>query len=138
MQWQRGHSGNPRGRPPNASRLDVRALARQHGSAAFEKLVAFMDHADPRVAVRACEAVLDRAYGKPGPELLQAAEQHGFTVVLRQYVLGAPGPVPPTPVAPVIDGEPIGAGEPLARAEAAPVRVRVKHFPELPPRDATG
>jgi hypothetical protein len=44
------------------------------------------DHPDPRVAVRACEAILDRAYGRHGPELFQAAEQHGFTVVLCQYV----------------------------------------------------
>jgi hypothetical protein len=71
--WPKGVSGNPRGRPRKDVRLhDVRALARQHGPDVLQKLVAFMDHKDPRVAVRACEAILDRAYGRPAPEVVAA------------------------------------------------------------------
>jgi hypothetical protein len=75
----------------------VRALARQHGPEALQKLVAFMDHEDPRVAVRACEAILDRAYGRPAPEVVAA-----FTgpVLIRWHEASAeppPKPVPPLP-----------------------------------------
>lgn len=57
-----GQSGNPRGRPKIDP--DVRGLARRHAPDALAKLIALMSHPRPEIALRACEAVLDRAYGK--------------------------------------------------------------------------
>jgi uncharacterized protein DUF5681 len=57
-----GQSGNPRGRPKIDP--DVRNLARRHAPDALAKLIALMSHPRPEIALRACEAVLDRAYGK--------------------------------------------------------------------------
>jgi len=42
----------------------VRGLARRHAPDALAKLIALMSHPRPEIALRACEAVLDRAYGK--------------------------------------------------------------------------
>ena len=61
--FQKGRSGNPGGRPKAEG--EVRELARQRGPEAFDKLCSLMDSANPTVALRACEAVLDRAYGRP-------------------------------------------------------------------------
>ena len=118
--FSKGVSGNPKGRPP--LRHDVRTLARRHGLEALQVLVDLMHDADPRVRVRAAEAVLDRAYGRPAPELVHAAQQGGVTVVLQQYV---PGPVAHPPRA---------LGEPAPPAED--VRVRMEQFGESPPADA--
>jgi len=45
---------------------DIRALAQEAGPRAIKRLIALMDDDSPRIAVIACQAVLDRAYGKPG------------------------------------------------------------------------
>ncbi len=134
--WPKGVSGNPRGRPRKAVVHDVRALARQHAPEALQILVTLMHHEDPRVAVRAAEAVLDRAYGSPRPELVDGAEPGGFTIVLRQYVLGPNGSAPgaPPPVVLSVENEApaalaLDAPEPLAAA----VQVRLKHFTDGPP-----
>jgi len=60
--FQKGQSGNPGGRPKAES--EVRELAQQHGPAAVNRLVALMNSRNERVAVAACQAVLDRGYGK--------------------------------------------------------------------------
>jgi hypothetical protein len=60
--WKKGESGNPGGRPKVAG--EVRELARQHGHAAIERLVRLMYSKNESVAVRACEALLDRGYGR--------------------------------------------------------------------------
>ncbi len=131
-------SGNPRGRPPKAVVHDVRALARQHAPEALRILVTLMCNEDPRVAVRAAEAVLNRAYGSPRPELVDAAAPGGFTIVLRQYVLGPTGRAPnaPPPVVLSVDTEAPASHAPLAldapEPIAAEVRVRVTHFTERP------
>ena len=57
-----GQSGNPGGRPVVAK--EVRELAQQHAPAAIERLVELMHGDNPAVAVRAAEALLDRAVGK--------------------------------------------------------------------------
>lgn len=61
MAFKKGQSGNPGGRPKAA--YDVQALARQHTEAAIRTLVDAL--ADPKTAVSAATALLDRGYGKP-------------------------------------------------------------------------
>ena len=63
-------------------------LARQRGRAAFERLCELMDSDNEMVALRACEAVLDRAYGRPR----QAVEVAGEAAPLGVIVVPAPRP----------------------------------------------
>lgn len=60
--FQKGRSGNPHGRPKVEG--EVRTLAQKHGRAALERLVELMNSENERVAVVACQTILDRAYGK--------------------------------------------------------------------------
>ena len=61
--FEKGKSGNPGGRPKIAS--DIRALAREHGPTAFEKLLALLDSEDERIVLQASAEIMNRAYGKP-------------------------------------------------------------------------
>lgn len=64
--FQKGKSGNPGGRPAITS--EVRELARNSAPKAFERIVKLVNDKNPRIALAASNAVLDRAYGKPSPE----------------------------------------------------------------------
>lgn len=68
MPFVKGSSGNPGGRP--AVVKEVRELAQRYAPAAIERLAELVKDPDGRVAVAACNALLDRAIGKP----LQAVE----------------------------------------------------------------
>lgn len=63
MPFEKGQSGNPGGRPKEDA--EVKALARQHGPAAIQKLAALMECGSPRTEAAAAIALLDRGYGKP-------------------------------------------------------------------------
>lgn len=78
--WKRGQSGNPGGRPKVVA--EIRELARQHGYEAIRRLVALMHSKNESVAVRACEALLDRGYGRTvqGVELSAGAMSARFRV----------------------------------------------------------
>ena len=73
MPFEKGKSGNPGGRPKEVA--EVRELAKKHGPAAIKRLVALMDSENERTAVAACQALLDRGYGKP-----PASIEHSGTV----------------------------------------------------------
>jgi len=66
-QFRPGQSGNPGGRPRTVH--EVRELAQQHAPHAIARLAELMDSPDPRVAVAASSAMLDRAVGRPSQEL---------------------------------------------------------------------
>lgn len=63
MPFAKGISGNPGGRPKEVA--EVRELAKEHGPAAIKRLVKLMASDNERTAVAACQALLDRGYGKP-------------------------------------------------------------------------
>lgn len=70
-QFLPGNTGNPGG-VPNGS-ADVRALARTLTTEAIHRLAYWMRSDDARASVPACNALLDRGWGKPA----QAVEVTG-------------------------------------------------------------
>lgn len=72
--WKRGQSGDPGGRPKKTPELRVvEELARQASPMAIQRLVHWMNCDDPSASVKACQAILDRAWGRPA----QAIEHSG-------------------------------------------------------------
>jgi len=63
MKFKKGQSGNPGGRPKENA--EVKELAREYGEAAVARLAQLMKSKNERVAVAACQVLLDRGYGKP-------------------------------------------------------------------------
>ncbi len=63
MPFKKGESGNPGGRPKEDA--EIKELARQHGSAAIEKLAEHLNGEDAKLAQAAAIALLDRGFGKP-------------------------------------------------------------------------
>jgi hypothetical protein len=64
MRFEKGHSGNPGGRPKAYGEL--RDLARQHTDLALQTLVEIAAHGENESArVTAASALLDRGWGKP-------------------------------------------------------------------------
>ena len=61
--WQPGQSGNPSGHGGEYG--EVLRLARSLSLRAVERLGELLESPDERVAVIACNAILDRAHGKP-------------------------------------------------------------------------
>lgn len=65
-QFKQGKSGNPGGRPTLAP--EVRSLAQKQAPEAFKRICELVGDDDPRIAISACNVVLERAYGKPATE----------------------------------------------------------------------
>lgn len=61
--WQPGQSGNPSGHSGEYG--EAMRLARQAAPDAVRRLTELMQSEDERVAAVACNAILDRAFGKP-------------------------------------------------------------------------
>lgn len=63
--FQKGQSGNPRGRPKQSG--EMRALARRHTASALATLIEIALRGSSESArVAAANALLDRGWGKPG------------------------------------------------------------------------
>jgi len=74
--WQPGQSGNPSG---HSGEYGVAIkLARRAAPKAMRRLIELMDSEDERVASVACNAILDRAFGRP-----RAAEEAKDDFVAR-------------------------------------------------------
>jgi hypothetical protein len=66
MPFARGQSGNPGGRPKMTPELrEVEDLARKASPAAVKRLVEWMNSDNARASVAACNAILDRGFGRP-------------------------------------------------------------------------
>jgi hypothetical protein len=63
MAFVKGQSGNPGGRPKEDA--DLKALAREHSAEAIKRLAEWMRSDNPKASVSACNALLDRGFGKP-------------------------------------------------------------------------
>lgn len=75
MPFAPGQSGNPGGRKPDdAETKEVKALARQHSKAALLRLVEWMSSDNPKASVSACNALLDRGFGKPAQAIIGGGE----------------------------------------------------------------
>jgi hypothetical protein len=85
-QFLKGCSGNPGGRPK--VERDIRELAREHGPDAIKRLVQLMHSRNERIAVAACGAILDRAYGR-APQAVQLDADVGFRGSALLAVLAA-------------------------------------------------
>ncbi len=62
-QFKPGQSGNPGGRPKMPE--DMRQMLREAGPELARKLLAYTEHANPKIAMWAITEALNRAYGKP-------------------------------------------------------------------------
>jgi hypothetical protein len=60
--FKRGVSGNPNGKPKIYA--EMVKLARSHSTEALEKLVTIMRGRSPKLALKAAELILDRAWGR--------------------------------------------------------------------------
>jgi hypothetical protein len=61
--FAKGVSGNPSGRAKLSPEL--RAMLQDNSEKAIKAIVRFVDDADPRIALKAAELLLDRNFGKP-------------------------------------------------------------------------
>lgn len=78
MPFKKGQSGNPSGRPKEDP--EVKALARKYSKEAIECLRKWMRSND-RAAIRAAQAILDRAWGRPAQEV-EVSGKSGAPIVL--------------------------------------------------------
>jgi len=84
--FRKGQTGNPNGRPRKTPEVrEVEELCKELGPMAVERLAHWARSKDPAASVRACQAILDRGFGK-------AAQPVDSDVTVRM-VVNAPQPI---------------------------------------------
>jgi hypothetical protein len=69
---------------PNKATAEIKALAQEYGAEAIETLANALRSSDPKVAIMAANALLDRGYGKPAQTIAGDPEkplEHNVGVV---------------------------------------------------------
>jgi hypothetical protein len=77
--WQKGQSGNPKGRPRASE--DLPALCRQYTAEAVQRLVQIMRSEDDDRALRAVQQLLDRGWGRPITPIVDETEGTSLTLL---------------------------------------------------------
>jgi hypothetical protein len=114
--WPRGQSGNPSGYGTVGEYHRTVSLARQHSAEAMSKLIELIDHDDPRIAMLASQAVLERAWGRVKEADPNASQPrsvidlsrlapHELEILMRLAKTGAIRPATDDPVGTVRDAE---------------------------------
>lgn len=86
MTFVKGVSGNPGGRKSEKALKEVKDLAKKHTKAAISKLVEWMESDNAKASVAACNALLDRAHGKP-PQAVELAGKDGKAININVNLL---------------------------------------------------
>ena len=71
--FQKGESGNPKGRPP--AEYDLAGICREHAPEAVKRLLAIIRDPDPKVALPATIYLLNRGFGMPPAKIEGIAPQ---------------------------------------------------------------
>jgi hypothetical protein len=79
--FPKGTSGNPGGRPKDEA--NVRELAKELSAEAVERLASWMRSENPKASVSACNAILDRAFGRPAQSLTNADGTGPAELIIR-------------------------------------------------------
>lgn len=84
MAWEKGKSGNPKGRPKDPERAKLRELARTHTESAIATLVEAMNDTSAKWVSRlkAAEILLDRGWGKATPIVEEKGDETEKVTVL--------------------------------------------------------
>lgn len=86
--FKKGQSGNPLGKPKENP--EIKELARQHSTEAFNKIIQLMKSDDDKIAFAASREVLDRGYGKAPQSMEVTGGNISFSVNISKAIGNKP------------------------------------------------